>query len=141
LKGLGSARERKGFYNFPGKKKTENRREGKMKNFGKWAIWAVFILWGITILFPGPILAAPKGQIVCALSSDISTLDPQNHNIRVNYIVGWHLYDNLVYRDQKTLKIGPCLAESWKIVDDTPGNSSCAKESSSITASPSPPRV
>jgi peptide/nickel transport system substrate-binding protein len=89
-----------------------------MKNFGKWAIWAVFILWGITILFPGPILAAPKGQIVCALSSDISTLDPQNHNIRVNYIVGWHLYDNLVYRDQKTLKIGPCLAESWKIVDD-----------------------
>jgi peptide/nickel transport system substrate-binding protein len=89
-----------------------------MKNFGKWAIWAVFILWGITILFPGQILAAPKGQIVCALSSDISTLDPQNHNIRVNYIVGWHLYDNLVYRDQKTLKIGPCLAESWKIIDD-----------------------
>ncbi|HSR10341.1 MAG TPA: ABC transporter substrate-binding protein, partial [Thermodesulfobacteriota bacterium] len=54
-----------------------------------------------------------------ALSSDIGTLDPQNHNIRINYIACWHLYDNLVYRDQNTLKIVPHLAESWKVVDDT----------------------
>ncbi len=72
----------------------------------------------IFLTCPVQSLAAPKGKLVNALSSDISTLDPQNHNIRVNYIVGWHLYDNLVYRDQKTLKIGPHLAESWKLLDD-----------------------
>jgi peptide/nickel transport system substrate-binding protein len=89
-----------------------------MKTFEKWTIWGVSILFGVIFLFPGQILAAPKGQIVNALSSDVSTLDPQDHNIRVNYIVGWHLYDNLVYRDQKTLKVGPCLAESWRLIDD-----------------------
>jgi peptide/nickel transport system substrate-binding protein len=89
-----------------------------MKTFGKRTIGFISMLLGAILLFPGQIPAAPRGQIVNALSSDISTLDPQNHNIRVNYIVGWHLYDNLVYRDQKTLKIGPCLAESWKIIDD-----------------------
>ncbi len=68
--------------------------------------------------FPAILWAAPKGNLTVALSSDISSLDTQNHNIRVNYIVGWHLYDNLVYRDQKTLKIGPHLAESWKLIDD-----------------------
>ncbi|NWF55749.1 MAG: hypothetical protein HXY45_13245 [Syntrophaceae bacterium] len=89
-----------------------------MKLFRKAAIVGFLSIGGILLLSPGPALAAPKGQLVNALSSDISTLDPQNHNIRVNYIVGWHLYDNLVYRDQKTLKIGPHLAESWKIIDD-----------------------
>ena len=89
-----------------------------MKTFQRWTIWGVSILLGVIFLFPGQILAAPKGQIVNALSSDISTLDAQNHNIRVNYIVGWHLYDNLVYRDQKTMKIGSHLAESWKLIDD-----------------------
>jgi peptide/nickel transport system substrate-binding protein len=72
----------------------------------------------IALLLPGQAPAAPKGKITVALSSDIGTLDPQNHNIRINYIAAWHLYDNLVYRDQKTLKIGPHLAESWKIIDD-----------------------
>ena len=89
-----------------------------MKTFGKWTIWGVFFLFAATLLGPGQTLAAPKGKLVNALSTDISTLDTQFHNIRVNYIVGWHLYDNLVYRDQKTLKIGPHLAESWKIIDD-----------------------
>ncbi len=90
-----------------------------MMRFFRRATIIGFLALGVSLLMvPGPSSAAPKGQIVNALSSDISTLDPQNHNIRVNYIVGWHLYDNLVYRDQKTLKIGPHLAESWKIIDD-----------------------
>jgi len=89
-----------------------------MKTFGKWTIWGVFFLFAATLLGPGQTLAAPKGQLVNALSTDISTLDTQFHNIRVNYIVGWHLYDNLVYRDQKTMKIGPHLAESWRLMDD-----------------------
>jgi peptide/nickel transport system substrate-binding protein len=76
------------------------------------------VLGLVSLILPGPVSAAPKGKITVALSSDVGTLDPQNHNIRINYIACWHLYDNLVYRDQKTLKIGPHLAESWKIIDD-----------------------
>jgi hypothetical protein len=93
--------DEKRFYNFPATRKQ--KKEGiKMKTFGKWTIWGVFFLFAATLLGPGQTLAAPKGQLVNALSTDISTLDTQYHNIRVNYIVGWHLYDNLVYRDQKT---------------------------------------
>ncbi|HXZ34576.1 MAG TPA: ABC transporter substrate-binding protein [Thermodesulfobacteriota bacterium] len=79
---------------------------------------AIFLMLAGLLIFPGPSSAAPQGSMTVALSSDISSLDTQYHNIRVNYIVGWNLYDNLVYRDQKTLKIGPHLAESWKLIDD-----------------------
>jgi len=78
----------------------------------------LLMLGMVILVLPGQPSAASKGQITVALSSDVGTLDPQNHNIRINYIAGWHLYDNLVYRDQKTLKIGPQLAESWKLIDD-----------------------
>ncbi len=88
-----------------------------MKKLRKWEGIAL-LLAGIFIISPGALWAAPKGKIVCAMSSDIATLDTQHHNSRVSYIAGWHLYDNLVYRDQKTLKIGPHLAESWKLIDD-----------------------
>jgi peptide/nickel transport system substrate-binding protein len=84
----------------------------------RWGRWGISLLIAGILILPGQLLAAPQGNLVVALSSDISTLDTQNHNIRINYIVGWHLYDNLVYRDQKTLKIGPALAESWKLLDD-----------------------
>ena len=89
-----------------------------MEKLGKWFLGGMILLFAGILIFPGHLWAVPKGKIVVALSSDISSLDTQNHNIRVNYIVGWHLYDNLVYRDQKTLKIGPHLAESWKLIDD-----------------------
>jgi len=88
------------------------------KIFRNWAISAISVLLVGFFAFPEQVGAAPQGKIVGAFSTDISTLDTQNHNIRVNYIVGWHLYDNLVQRDQKTLKIGPHLAESWKLLDD-----------------------
>ena len=89
-----------------------------MKFFKK-AMIIGFLVLGMAILFlPGQPSAAPKGKLTVALSSDVGTLDPQDHNIRINYSAGWHLYDNLVYRDQKTLKIGPHLAESWKIIDE-----------------------
>ncbi len=89
-----------------------------MRRLREW-LPAVFLILLITVFFfSQSVLAAPKGKIVVALSSDVGTLDPQNHNVRINYIAGWHLYDNLVMRDQKTLKIHPHLAESWKIIDD-----------------------
>ena len=85
----------------------------------KRAMVVVLLLFlGGLFLNPHQVLSAPKGKLVVALSSDVGTLDPQYHNVRINYIIGWHLYDNLVMRDQKTLKINPQLAESWRLVDD-----------------------
>ena len=89
-----------------------------MKMRKKWTWGSTILLLAGTFIFPSTVWAAPKGKIVCAMSSDIATLDTQHHNSRVSYIAGWHLYDNLVYRDQKTLKIGPHLAESWRLIDD-----------------------
>ena len=88
------------------------------KIFRHWAILSISILLVWVFAFLSQAEAGPQGKIVVALSSDVSTLDTQNHNIRIDYIIGWHLYDNLVMRNQKTLKIEPHLAESWKILDD-----------------------
>jgi peptide/nickel transport system substrate-binding protein len=90
----------------------------KKNGFRNGAFGLISLLMIAFLACPGQLEAAPKGKLVAALSSDISTLDTQQHNIRINYIVGWHLYDNLVYRDQKTMQIVPHLAESWKLLDD-----------------------
>jgi len=88
------------------------------RNWKQRAIWISAAVAICSAALISPAWAVPKGKIVVALSSDISTLDTQGHNVRINYIVGWHLYDNLVIRDQKTLEIMPNLAESWRLIDD-----------------------
>ncbi|HSF31668.1 MAG TPA: ABC transporter substrate-binding protein [Candidatus Tectomicrobia bacterium] len=60
----------------------------------------------------------PTGQVVVALSTDVPTLDPHMHNVRVMLIVGWHLFDSLTARAPTTMKPVPHLAESWRLVDD-----------------------
>lgn len=89
-----------------------------LKKISKWKWGTIFLLFFSLLIYSTSAWASPKGKLVCAFSTDISTLDPQNHNIRVNYIIGWHLYDNLVMRNQQTMKIEPHLAESWRIIDD-----------------------
>jgi peptide/nickel transport system substrate-binding protein len=59
----------------------------------------------------------PKGQVVVALSTDVPTLDPHMHNVRVMLIVGWQLFDSLTARAPTTMKPVPHLAESWRLVD------------------------
>jgi peptide/nickel transport system substrate-binding protein len=61
---------------------------------------------------------APKGQVVVALGTDVLTLDPHMHNVRVMLIVGWHLFDNLISRDPTSMKPVPHLAESWRLVNE-----------------------
>jgi peptide/nickel transport system substrate-binding protein len=61
---------------------------------------------------------APKGQVVVALSTEVHTLDPHMHNVRVMLIVGWHLFDSLTAHDPTTMKLVPHLAESWRLVND-----------------------
>jgi peptide/nickel transport system substrate-binding protein len=60
----------------------------------------------------------PRGQVVVALSSDVPTLDPQMHTVRVMLIVGWHLFDSLTAREPGTMKLVPHLAESWHLVNE-----------------------
>jgi peptide/nickel transport system substrate-binding protein len=60
----------------------------------------------------------PRGQVVVALSSDVPTLDPHMHNVRVMLVVGWHLFENLLSRDRVSMKPAPQLAESWTVIDD-----------------------
>ncbi len=60
----------------------------------------------------------PKGQVVVALGTDVFTLDPHMHNVRVMLIIGWHLFDNLISRHPTTMKPAPHLAESWRLVDE-----------------------
>jgi peptide/nickel transport system substrate-binding protein len=66
----------------------------------------------------GTAKAADPDTVTYALPSDLMTLDPQMHLTRYGFIVGWHIFDNLVYRDPETAKIGPHLATSWKVLDE-----------------------
>lgn len=58
-------------------------------------------------------------MVILAFSSDIQTLDPHDHILRLGIITMYHLFDNLVVRDLDTGKIIPNLATSWKLVNDT----------------------
>jgi peptide/nickel transport system substrate-binding protein len=60
----------------------------------------------------------PKGKVVVALGTDVLTLDPHMHNVRVMLIVGWHLFDNLISRDPMSMKPVPHLAVSWRLVNE-----------------------
>lgn len=63
---------------------------------------------------------APRDEtVILAFSSDIQTLDPHDHILRLGIITMYHLFDNLVVRNLDTGKIIPHLATSWKIIDDT----------------------
>ena len=66
-------------------------------------------LWAIT---------APNNGINVALDGDIQGLDPYVHNHKLNAIIDWLVHDQLFFRDPKTLRPVPNLAESVKAIDD-----------------------
>lgn len=70
-------------------------------------------------LIPGPVVAAPRGQVVVALPSDTSTMDPHMHTERMGIIINQHIFDTLLARDTKTWQPIPNLAESVKSVNPT----------------------
>ena len=53
-----------------------------------------------------------------AFSSDINTMDPYGQTMTFTLAFLHHIYDPLV-RYNKDLKIEPCLATSWKVVEPT----------------------
>src|SRR5579864_2359313 len=63
--------------------------------------------------------AAAKDTVTLHLNSDVPNLDPHMHILREEIIIMYHMFNNLGTRDLKTMKIGPDLATSWKIVSPT----------------------
>ena len=57
--------------------------------------------------------------VVYALQSDVDNWDPPNSVLREAIILGYNVFDHLAARDLKTRKVGPSLATSWKVLDDT----------------------
>jgi peptide/nickel transport system substrate-binding protein len=84
---------------------------------GRFKIISLAVAISLAIAFGAAAQKAPKGQVVVGLSTDVPTLDPHMHNVRVMLIVGWHLFDNLILRAPTTMKPVPHLAESWRLVN------------------------
>ena len=61
---------------------------------------------------------AAAQELKIAMSSEPSSADPHYHNLTPNNQIARHIYEPLVFMDQYQA-IGPGLASSWKIVDDT----------------------
>jgi peptide/nickel transport system substrate-binding protein len=66
-------------------------------------------LWAIT---------PPNNGISVALDGEIDGLDPYAHRHKPNAIINLLVHDQLFFRDPKTLRPVPNLAESLKAVDD-----------------------
>ena len=78
------------------------------------------LVFALSLGFTGDVAAQTKEDtLVYALLSDVGTWDPPNSVLREAIILGYHVFDHLAARDQKTGKVGPSLATSWKALDDT----------------------
>jgi peptide/nickel transport system substrate-binding protein len=67
------------------------------------------VLLAVAMMVPGGALAAPAGKVVIAQGVDPTTLDIQNQQETPASVVGQHIFEKLVERDQN-LKIVPALA-------------------------------
>lgn len=62
--------------------------------------------------------AARYSDLVVALDGEIQVLGPYAHQHKPNAVIDWLVHDQLFFRDPKTLRPVPNLAESLKPVDD-----------------------
>jgi peptide/nickel transport system substrate-binding protein len=78
------------------------------------------LLLVVALLAPADLLAQSREDtIVYALQSDVQNWDPPNSVLRESIILGYnHMFETLVLRDANS-RVGPGLAESWRLVDDT----------------------
>jgi peptide/nickel transport system substrate-binding protein len=60
----------------------------------------------------------PNDGIIVALDGEIQTLNPYGHNHKLNAIIDGLIHDQLFFRDPKTQRPVPNLAESLKAIDD-----------------------
>lgn len=62
--------------------------------------------------------AAGPDELVIALATPITALDPHFHNLTPNNGLSKHVFENLIRMDESQ-NLRPGLAESWKALDDT----------------------
>ena len=77
------------------------------------------LLLSILLVVPSTwAVPAPHDGIIVALDGNIQTLNPYSHNHKLNAIIDGLIHDQLFFRDPKTLRPVPNLAESLKAIDD-----------------------
>jgi peptide/nickel transport system substrate-binding protein len=59
-----------------------------------------------------------NNELIVALSTPITSLDPHFHNLTPNNGLARHVFENLIATDE-VQNLKPGLAESWKALDDT----------------------
>src|SRR5580765_11773 len=97
-------------------RQLETRKEDLM---GRAATLGTAVLLAFTLIVPAGVLAQTKDDtLVYALQSDVQNWDPPNSVLRESIILGYNVFDHLAARD-KSGKVGPSLAVSWKNLDDT----------------------
>src|SRR5215831_7254964 len=80
----------------------------------------VLVLIPALLLQPAAAAVDPPRQdtVILAFDADLPTMDPHMHILRTGVITFYHMFDNLVVRDLKTMQIVPHLATSWKTIDE-----------------------
>jgi peptide/nickel transport system substrate-binding protein len=76
---------------------------------------ALMLVWGSSAAHAGP----DNNSLVWASDSMPSSIDFYTHTIREGIVLGHHIWDTLIYRNNKTNQIEPHLAESFAWIDDT----------------------
>jgi len=72
----------------------------------------------IVLAVPLSAAFAQNNELVIALSTQITSLDPHFHNLTPNNGLARHVFENLIATDE-VQNLKPGLAESWKAIDDT----------------------
>jgi peptide/nickel transport system substrate-binding protein len=87
---------------------------------GRVAVSGSALLLALALVAPAEVPAQTKEDtVVYAIQSDMQNWDPPNSVLRESIIMGYHVFDHLAARDNKTGKVGPGLALSWKTLDET----------------------
>ncbi len=83
-------------------------------------IWRRLAAAAVVAAFPlGSTLAqSNNNELIVALSTPITSLDPHFHNLTPNNGLARHVFENLIATDE-VQNLKPGLAESWKALDDT----------------------
>jgi peptide/nickel transport system substrate-binding protein len=84
---------------------------------GATVLSTVLLCWFLGIQSVWAVVMPGDGLIV-ALDGQVQALDPYAHNHKLNAIIDWLVHDQLFFRDPKTLRPIPNLAESLKASDD-----------------------